>query len=120
MPHRCHHSHPHQPLDHHPTAFCVVLIAFPRAETLSLIEWNSIEWNSIRLSGPAHGTVTKTVHKTLPGGGGGQGGKGPGVVGVRGGGGQGDRGWWGSGGSGGGQADRGGVSGGRGAGEWWG
>ena len=32
-----------------------------------------IEWNSIRLSGPAHGIVTKTVHKTLPGGGGGQG-----------------------------------------------
>ena len=30
----------------------------------------SIEWNSIRLSGPAHGIVTKTVHKTLPGGGG--------------------------------------------------
>ena len=33
----------------------------------------SIEWNSIRLSGPAHGIVTKTVHKTLPGGGGGRG-----------------------------------------------
>ena len=27
----------------------------------------SMEWNSIRLSGPAHGIVTKTVHKTLPG-----------------------------------------------------
>ena len=40
----------------------------------------SIEWNSIRLSGPAHGIVTKTVHKTLPGGGG--------VRGVRGVGGQ--------------------------------
>ena len=39
----------------------------------------SIKWNSIRLSGPAHGIVTKTVHKTLPGGGGGQA-----VVGVRG------------------------------------
>ena len=26
----------------------------------------SIEWNSIRLGGPAHITVTKTVHKTLP------------------------------------------------------
>ena len=25
----------------------------------------SIEWNSI--GGPAHGIVTKTVHKTLPG-----------------------------------------------------
>ena len=31
----------------------------------------SIKWNSIRLGGPAHGIVTKTVHKTLPGGGGG-------------------------------------------------
>ena len=29
----------------------------------------SFEWNSIRLGGPAHGIVTKTVHKTLPGGG---------------------------------------------------
>ena len=28
---------------------------------------------SIRLSGPAHGIVTKTVHKTLPGDGGVQG-----------------------------------------------
>ena len=50
----------------------------------------SIEWSSIRLSGPAHGIVTKTVHKTLPGVVGGQGvvgGKvvvgGSGVVGVR-------------------------------------
>ena len=54
----------------------------------------SIEWNSIRLSGPAHGIVTKTVQKTLPGGGGGQRGGGVGVGGVRGvwvvG-----RGWWG-------------------------
>ena len=33
----------------------------------------SFEWNSIRLGGPAHGIVTKTVHKTLPGNGGGQG-----------------------------------------------
>ena len=42
----------------------------------------SIEWSSIRLSGPAYGIVTKTVHKTLPRGGGGQGvgsGKGQGV-----------------------------------------
>ena len=59
----------------------------------------SFEWNSIRLGGPAHGIVTKTVHKTLPGGGGGRGwgvrgsrgegsrhGEGLGVVGVRGGG----------------------------------
>ena len=30
----------------------------------------SIKWNSIRLGGPAHGIITKTVHKTLPGGGG--------------------------------------------------
>ena len=49
----------------------------------------SIKCNSIRLSGLAHGTLTKTVHKTLPGGGGGQGGGGLGMVGVRG--------WWGSG-----------------------
>ena len=33
----------------------------------------SFKWNSIRLGGPAHGIVTKTVHKTLPGGGGGRG-----------------------------------------------
>ena len=33
--------------------------------------WRSLsfEWNSIRLGGPAHEIVTKTVHKTLPGGG---------------------------------------------------
>ena len=31
----------------------------------------SFEWNSIRLGGHAHGIVTKTVHKTLPWGGGG-------------------------------------------------
>ena len=30
----------------------------------------SIKWNLIRLGGPAHGIVTKTVQKTLPGGGG--------------------------------------------------
>ena len=36
----------------------------------------SIEWNSIRLGDPAHGIVTKTVHKTLPGGCGGPGGRG--------------------------------------------
>ena len=33
-----------------------------------------IEWNSIRLGSHAHGIVTKTIHKTLPGGCGGQGG----------------------------------------------
>ena len=27
----------------------------------------SIEWNLLRLGGPTHGIVTKTVHKTLPG-----------------------------------------------------
>ena len=57
----------------------------------------SFEWNSIRLGGPAHGIVTKTVHITLPGGCGGRGWWGSGwwgsgVVGVGGGGGQG---WWG-------------------------
>ena len=35
---------------------------------------------SIRLGGPAHGIVTKTVHKTLPGGGGGP--EGGGIQGV--------------------------------------
>ena len=34
----------------------------------------SLEWNSMRLGSPAHGIVTKTVPKTLPGGGGGPGG----------------------------------------------
>ena len=28
----------------------------------------SIKWNLIRLGNPAHGIVTKTVHKTLTGG----------------------------------------------------
>ena len=40
----------------------------------------SIEWNSIRLGGPAHGIVTKTVYKSLPGGGGGSEGGGCWVV----------------------------------------
>ena len=35
-----------------------------------------MEWNLIRIGDPAHGIVTKTVHKTLPGGGGSRGGKG--------------------------------------------
>ena len=30
-----------------------------------------LSMESVRLGGPAHGIVTKTVHKTLPGGGGG-------------------------------------------------
>ena len=38
-----------------------------------LLQFISIEWNLIRLGGPVHGIVTKTVHKTLPGGGGGEG-----------------------------------------------
>ena len=33
-----------------------------------------LSMESIRLGGPAHAIVTKTVHKTLPGGGGGPGG----------------------------------------------
>ena len=54
----------------------------------------SIEWNSIRLSGPARGIVTKTVHKTMSGDGQGVGGggdqrvEGGGVRGVGGGGNQ--------------------------------
>ena len=51
----------------------------------SFVIFLSFEWNLTRLGGPAHRIVTKTVHKTLSGGGGG-----------RGGGGQGGRGWWGS------------------------
>ena len=43
----------------------------------------SFKLNSIRLGGPAHGIVTKTVHKTLPGGVGSRGG-GQGVEGGRG------------------------------------
>ena len=39
---------------------------------------------SIRLGGPAHGIVTRTVHKTLPGVVGAQGWVGSGVVGVQG------------------------------------
>ena len=49
----------------------------------------SIKLNSIRLSGHAHGIVTKTVHKTLPGDGGGPGGRGWVSLGDRG------SGWWG-------------------------
>ena len=44
----------------------------PKSEAFNLLF--SIEWHLIRLGGPAHGIVTKTVHKTLPAGGGGQGG----------------------------------------------
>ena len=40
----------------------------------------------LRLDSPAHGIVTKTVYKTLPGGGRGQGGRVVGVAGSMGGG----------------------------------
>ena len=60
-------------------------------------EFLPIKWNLIRLGGPTHGIVTKTVHKTLPGGDGDLEGRGW-WVGI--GGGQGGRlvglGWWGS------------------------
>ena len=36
-----------------------------------LLDLLSIERNSIRLGGPTQGIVTKTIHKTLLGGGGG-------------------------------------------------
>ena len=52
-----------------------------------LVIFLSFEWNSIRLGGPAHGIVTKTVHKTLVGVKGKMwvcgGDRGPGVVGVK-------------------------------------
>ena len=44
-----------------------------------------LSMESIRLGGPAHGIVTKIVHKTLPGGGRGWVGREGGVVGSRGG-----------------------------------
>ena len=43
-------------MDHHVTELCM---------SFHLL---SIEWNLIRPGGPAHGIVTKTVHKTLLGG----------------------------------------------------
>ena len=45
------------------------------------INFYCLSMESIRLGGLAHGIVTKTVHKTLPGGGGGPGweGRGDGV-----------------------------------------
>ena len=67
----------------------------------------SFEWNSIRLGGPAHGIVTKTIHKTLPGGGRGQGARGGWVAWW------GSRGWWGS-------RDGGGPRGWWGCRGWWG
>ena len=48
--------------------------------------FSCLSMESIRLGGPVHGIETKTVHKTLPGGGGGPVGRwvGRGVVGSRG------------------------------------
>ena len=56
---------------------CFNLSDDPRSGIISVIKLSvlklnislflSIEWNSIRLGGPVHGLVTKTVHKTLPG-----------------------------------------------------
>ena len=68
---------------------CVfVLINQNHCSNLQANSLLSIEWNSIRLSGPAHRKVTKTVHKTLPGvegvGGGRVGVVGVGVVGGQG------------------------------------
>ena len=52
-----------------------VRITISQKVFVDFIFYLSFEWNSIRLGGPAHGIVTKTVHKILPGGGGGQGGR---------------------------------------------
>ena len=62
---------------------------------ISEVVFLSFEWSSLKPGGPAHGIVTKTVHKTLPGDrgqgvemvgsradGGQGGGRGQGVVGV--------------------------------------
>ena len=41
-----------------------------RSITVYIANYNaflSIKWSPIRLGGPAHGILTKTVHKTLPG-----------------------------------------------------
>ena len=52
-------------------------IPFPEnSQAKGICIFLSFEWNSIRLGGSVHGIVTKTVHKTMPGGGGGQGGRG--------------------------------------------
>ena len=68
------------------TFICGVKIDINLCETRYVNLLLSFEWNSIRLGGPAHEIGTKTVHKTLPGGGGGIGGGGLGW---------GSRGWWG-------------------------
>ena len=79
-----------------------LLFYFNCMETTAENRWDcvllllSFEWNLIRLGGPAHGIVTKTLHKTLPRGGGGQVGRGGGGQGGSGWWGQGGRGWWGS------------------------
>ena len=50
-------------------------------EVLTIVfKTTALLFHSIRIGGPAHGIVTKTVHKTLPRGGGG--GRGLAVVGV--------------------------------------
>ena len=55
-----------------------ILFAQPLTPVISLntelFVIHCLSMESIRLGGPAHGIVTKTVHKTLPGGGGGPGG----------------------------------------------
>ena len=50
-----------------------------------IIDYWSMEWNSTRLSHPVHCIVTKSVHKTVPGGGVGRWWCGSVVVGVGGG-----------------------------------
>ena len=53
----------------------------PQSQLLNGFDCLSME--SMRQGGPAHGIVTKTIHKTLPGGGGGPGGGWVAVVGVQ-------------------------------------
>ena len=48
--------------------YFTMLTHSPEGNSVKRILLLSIESNSIRLSGPAHGIVTKTVLKTLPGG----------------------------------------------------
>ena len=56
----------------HNVIFSVVNPALYNGEHMQTVYHSllSFEWNSIRLGGPAHEIVTKTVHKTLPVGGG--------------------------------------------------
>ena len=62
-------------------SFVTIFSKLQTPQVKYLPELLSLECNSIRLGGHTHGIVTKTVYKTLPGGGGGRGG-GLGVVGV--------------------------------------